>query len=147
MVRAFRSLGRFRWRGDGSFNAWLCAIARHVVLKAVEHKRQYPELLITDTVEADGPSPSKAMQRHERFDRLKAAMQGLSADHREVIQLARIEKLPFKEIAARMNRSPGAVKVLLLRALRELKRGFGETESLHLPDRSFGLGGGADAEQ
>ena len=87
------------------------------------------------------------MQRGERVDRLKAAMHRLSADHREVIHLARIQKLPFKEIATRMNRSPGAVKVLLLRALRELKRSFGETESLHLPDRSLGLGGGVDEER
>ncbi len=65
-------------------------------------------------------------------------------DHREVIQLARIEKLPFREIAARMHRSPGAVKLLLLRALRELKQRFGETESLHLPDRSLKCEGGND---
>ena len=78
--------------------------------------------------------------------RLQAAMERLSADHRQVIRLARIEKLPFKEIASRMKRSPGAVKLLLVRALRELKRGFGDTESLHLPDRKLGSEGGSDVE-
>ena len=146
MVRGFKSLKRFRWRGEGSFNAWLCAVAKHVVLKAVEQRRQYQSLEITDSVPAAGASPSRAMRRDERFDRLQAAIHDLSADHREVIWLARIDKLPFKAIAVRMNRSPGAVKLLLLRALRELKQRFGDTRSLHLPDRRLECEGGADVE-
>ena len=146
MVRAFRSLERFRWRGTDSFYAWLCAIAKHVVLKAVEQGRRSRALEITNTVPAEGTSPSKALRRNERFDRLEAALVGLRADHQEVVRLARIEGLPIKAIAARMKRSPGAVKVLLLRALRELKRTFGETESLNLPDRSLKAEGGCDGE-
>ena len=147
MVRAFRSLERFRWRGKDSFCAWLCAIAKHVVLKSVDQGRRYRALEIANTVLADGPSPSTAMRRGERFERLESALQGLSHDHREVIKLARIEGLPIKEIGVRMNRSPGAVKVLLFRALGEPKRNFGDTESLHLPNRSLeGEGGGCDVE-
>lgn len=146
MVRAFRSLERFRWRGNDSFYAWLCAVAKHVVLKAVERGRRYQALEITSTVIAEGTSPSRAMQRDERFDRLEAAIQDLSPDYKEVVRLARIDGLPIKDIATRMNRSPGAVKVLLLRALRELKRNFGETESLHLPNRSLESEGGCDVE-
>ena len=53
-----------------------------------------------------------------------------------------IEGLKIKEIAERMNRSPAAVKQLLSRALVKLKASFGETESLHLPDRELRGEGG-----
>ena len=146
MVRAFRSLERFRWRGKGSFCAWLCAIAKHVVLKSLGQGQRYRALDIANKVLAEGPSPSTALQRGERFERLESALEGLSHAHRQVIRLARIDGLPIKEIAARMNRSPGAVKVLLFRALGELKRNFGDTESLHLPNRSLEREGGCDVE-
>ena len=77
------------------------------------------------------------LRRNERFDRLQESIDNLSAEYREVIVLARIEGLRIKEIAQRMNRSPDAVKKLLRRGLKKLRDGFGETESLHLPDRSL----------
>ena len=78
------------------------------------------------------------MRREERFERLEASLEKLSVDHREVILLTRVEGLTFAETAARMGRSPDAVKQLLYRALRELRSTFGETASLHLPDRRLG---------
>ncbi len=84
------------------------------------------------------------MQREERFERLEKALDGLSRDHREVIHLCRIEGLPFQEAARRMNRSADAVKMLLSRALEELKGKFGDTQSLHLPDRKLRSKGGGE---
>ncbi len=80
-------------------------------------------------------SPSKNVRRNERFDRLENALNNLSDDHRKVIVLARIERLGINDVARRMNRSANAVKKLLARALLELRQSFGDTESLHLPDR------------
>ena len=78
-------------------------------------------------------SPSRHLRREERFERLEDALTRLSPEHREVIVLARIERVRIKEIAKRMQRSPDAVKQLLVRALRKLRETFGDTESLHLP--------------
>jgi RNA polymerase sigma-70 factor (ECF subfamily) len=89
-------------------------------------------------------SAGRALRREERFERLEKALRGLSPDHREVIVLARIEGLQMKEIAERLGRSNSAVKNLLLRALKELKSSFGDTESFHLPDRSLKGKGGTD---
>ena len=73
----------------------------------------------------------------ERFDRLQEALDSLVPDQREVILLARIERVPMAEVAVRLRRSPGAVAQLLWRALKNLREQFGDTESLHLPDRRF----------
>ena len=75
------------------------------------------------------------MRRQERFDRLEAAVKQLAPEYRQVILLCRIEGLTSAEAAERLNRSPAAVRQLLLRALRELKQTFGDTESFNLPDR------------
>ena len=64
-----------------------------------------------------------------------AWLKTLSADHREVLLLSRIEGLSIQEVAERMDRSPDAVKKLLSRALNALRAAFGETESLRLPDK------------
>jgi DNA-directed RNA polymerase specialized sigma24 family protein len=64
----------------------------------------------------------------------------LKTDEREAVTLSRIEGLKMKEIAERMGRSPAAVKMLLFRGLKQLKKSFGDTESLHLPERSLDPG-------
>ena len=45
----------------------------------------------------------------------------LPADHREVIILRTLEGLPHEEVARRMGRTPGAVRMLWVRALAGLR--------------------------
>ena len=71
---------------------------------------------------------------------MQGALDSLSPDHRQVIVLARIRKLQVAEIGRRMKRSENAVKKLLARALDELRKRFGDTESLSLPDAGVCLG-------
>jgi RNA polymerase sigma-70 factor (ECF subfamily) len=133
---AFRSIGKFRWRDEESFYRWLGGIAEHHLLSSSQ-KKAWDEIRLTRDVSGAGLSPSKALRREERFDRLEDTLSSLSEEHRKVILLARIEGLPVAEIAARLKRSPGAVKMLLARALLRLKESFGDTESLGLPRRSL----------
>jgi len=140
LARAVRSFASFEDRGDGSLFRWLCSIGEHVILKAAELDRRKPMLTLRHEVEARGASPSKALRREERFDRLQAALDGLPEEYRQVIRLARIEGLPIRDVANRMDRSPAAVSMLLSRALRKLREGFGDTESLSLPRRELELG-------
>ena len=46
----------------------------------------------------------------------------LSADYREVIVLRNLQGLPFAEVAHRMGRSAGAVRVLWVRAVDQLRQ-------------------------
>ena len=143
-VRAFHSLDRFEWRGEESLRRWLESIATHVALDAVRNQQRRRVLQIDRDVPLDATSPSHGMRRQERFDRLRTSLETLSEDHRTVLMLSRIEGLSTAEVAARMERSESAVKNLLLRAARRLKRSFGDTESLSLGDEHFGDGEVAD---
>lgn len=147
LTRAFESLGRFEWQGDGSFLRWLLGIAENLIRAAADKQKRRAVLEIEQPASAPSQvSAGRALQREERFDRLEKAMQSLSPDHREVIVLARIQGLQIAEIAKRLGRSKSAVKNRLLRALKELKSLFGDTESFHLPDRRMTDQGGADGE-
>ena len=47
-------------------------------------------------------------------------MEGLSDAHREIILLRKFQELPFKEIAARLEKSEDGCRMLLARALTSL---------------------------
>jgi RNA polymerase sigma-70 factor (ECF subfamily) len=136
LARAFESMARSTWTGEEAFYRWLAGIAEHLIRNAAR-KRGWRPLEVARDPAAPGPTPSSGLRREERFERLQKALDGLSPDHKRALVLARLEGLPVKEIAARMERSTGAVKKLLARALAELKRRFGDTESFHLPDRAL----------
>ena len=116
-LRACRSFGSFHGKSERELRGWLSTIASHVVTDRARELRAQ---------KAD-------VRREERWERLSSAISALSPYHREVIRLARIEGLPMKEVAIRMGRSEKAASMLLVRAQRELRSIFGETESLSLP--------------
>jgi RNA polymerase sigma-70 factor (ECF subfamily) len=137
LVRALHSLQRFEWRGDDSFLRWLESIAIHVTLDAVRHQGRRTVLRIDRDPTGDVASPSKGLRRRERLDRLELSMKALSPDYRTVLRLARMDGLSIKEIAKQMGRSESAVHNLLLRATKQLRQSFGDTESLNLGDEHF----------
>ena len=156
LLRAFKDLKDFKPQGEKAFEAWLFAIARHIIqdrARYLQRKKRAsgrevhlasespsgkPIASPLDLLPATSvPSGATSLRREERLDRLEAALGSLSPEHCEVIQLARIEGLSMKEVAAKMGRSEAASSVLLVRAMRKLKAAFGYTESLHLPLRTL----------
>lgn len=136
-LRSLDSIEHFTWQGEDSFFRWLARIAEHLIWNAAQ-KHPRSELALTEDVKDSAVTPMTTMRREERLDRLKACVASLTADQKEVLQLSRIEGLPIKQIAERLSRSPGSVRMILFRALKNLKASFGDTESLHLPNRCLG---------
>jgi RNA polymerase sigma-70 factor, ECF subfamily len=67
-------------------------------------------------------SPSAHTSRREQAVLLADALEKLPADYREVFLLRNLEHIPFEEIAARMGRSSGAVRMLWTRAIAKLSQ-------------------------
>ena len=67
-------------------------------------------------------SPSSQAQRSERAARVADQLARLSSDYREVLVLRNLEGLPFPEVAQRMGRSAGAVRILWVRAVDQLRQ-------------------------
>ena len=136
-LRAFRSIETAKFDTEQSFFGWLATITERTTVDFARRAAARPISALDHEVPGRDVSPSRGLQREERFERLQRALDGLSPEHREVIILARLQGLPFREIAERMDRSHTAVANLLSRALAKLRCSFGDTESLHLPFRSL----------
>ena len=77
-------------------------------------------------VAASGPSPSQQVAAGEQADRVQRAMAALPEEYRRVLRLRYEEGLPFDEVAARMGRSPNAVRKLWARAVERLGQEMGD---------------------
>lgn len=162
LLRAFRSLPQFRGQTAAEFRGWLARIAHHAVIDGARRltaqkadcRREVPLLedrsgggeqppLLREPISPVTP-PSGNLRRLERLERLHEAIDTLSPDHREVVRLTFIDRLPAREVARRLGRSDKALSMLLLRALRSLREVFGGTSSLTLP-RGPRSGTSADA--
>lgn len=82
-------------------------------------------LELADRLLDPGSSPSAALQRQERRQRVRTALAALSERDREVLVLRHLEQLPPGEIAAVLGLSEGAVYTRHLRALRRLRELLG----------------------
>ena len=124
-LRAYQSLHRYRERG-WPFSAFLYQVARNAL---VDHYRSdRPE---TDLTEAEGlGTAARALDEDlvmaERIRTVQQAMIGLPSDYQEVIRLRVLLGLPTETAAQWMDRSEGAVRVMLYRALSALRAKLNE---------------------
>lgn len=118
---ALRGIGRYRDEGVG-FRAWLFRIAHHTVSNARRSRRRRPTQSIDQIGDRPDPAPGPARLavRADELRRVRRALAALPADRRSVVLLRFVDGLSSREIAAVLDRSEGAVRVLLHRALREL---------------------------
>ena len=113
---------------EANVGAWLVTLARRKIARILRDQvgvaardPRRERAIPTDLPVADRRSgPVTAADRKDQLALLSGALERLSPDHREVIILARFEKLQAKEVAERMGRSENAIHLLLGRALRRL---------------------------
>jgi RNA polymerase sigma-70 factor, ECF subfamily len=121
-VAALRAIGSFRDDG-ASFRAWLFRIAHNTVANAHRtraRKRTEPMDAIPAEPPAPDADPAGLALRAEEGRRIRAAVAGLPEDRRQVVLLRFADGLSAREIGAVLDRSEGAVRVLLHRALKDL---------------------------
>jgi RNA polymerase sigma-70 factor (ECF subfamily) len=133
LLEAHRGFDRFAGESPGQWLAWLRGIATHNALDAARGHRVaarrdagrerslHGAVGDGDPAADPGSSPSQRVLRWEREWHLAAAVDRLADDHRRVIELRHIERLPFDEVARRMDRSAGACRMLWMRALEQLR--------------------------
>jgi RNA polymerase sigma-70 factor (ECF subfamily) len=145
MLEAHRGFERFQGATEAEWLAWLRRILDHNAADFVRRYRGTGKRQVGKEVPlaggrssdvgcpepaADQESPSSAAARHEGELALANALAQLTPDHREVIVLRNLQRLPFDDVAKRMNRSRPAAQMLWMRAiqkLQELMNGGGDT--------------------
>ena len=140
-LEACRDFGQFEGTSAAQWRAWLRRILANNLAALVEKHVQARKRDVRRQVSLDpkpvapgdsaaGPgvaltspmsSPSAQAQQHEATAVLADRLARLPAPYREVLRLRNLEGLPFEEVARRMGRTPGAVRVLWVRALDRLR--------------------------
>ncbi len=147
---AHRDFVQFRGKTSGEFLAWLrrilvnnlCRVVeQHVLAEKRDVRREVSMERLASALEQStarleavlpdpGSSPSAGAHRREMEIVLADQLAELPTDYRDVIVLRHIEALPFEEVARRMERSSGAVRMLWLRAVKSLRERL-ESRGIH----------------
>ena len=144
MLAAHRDFEQFRGQSEPEFLAWLRQILINCLHRAIDvhvkaKKRDVRCEISIEQMDAaldgsavdfanvladPGPSPSASARQRERAVDLANQLAGLKADYRDVIVLRNLQGLSFEEIAERLDRKPGTVRMLWLRAIEKLKSAY-----------------------
>ncbi len=124
-LSALKGLPGFEERSSvgSSFRVWLFRIARNAISnqrRTMARRREAPAALAEQLPAELGPD-GVALRREERAEAWSAVAR-LPADRRRAVILRYVEEMSTAEIAAVMERSEGAVRVLLHRALKSVAR-------------------------
>jgi RNA polymerase sigma-70 factor, ECF subfamily len=113
----------------GALGPWLMAVARN---RAIDYLRSAGGRgrNALELEEADHPSLYTNMERDllasDKARMIRAALEKLAPNQREVIELAYFEGLTQTEMAERMGQPLGTVKTWVRTALKNLREEFGE---------------------
>ena len=141
LVSALGGLKDFTYKNEGDFLRWLARITQNQLRdnmdKLYTNKRDIRKEV---RLENYGPTtgggfagnpgpiaattPSVIMSKKEDLDKLEKAIDQLKPDYKEVIVLAKIDGLSYKEIADKLGKTIDSVAHLLSRAMLALTDAF-----------------------
>jgi RNA polymerase sigma-70 factor (ECF subfamily) len=138
IIEAWKGWDEFRGEEEPQRRAWLRQILAHQMANlarqyagtkkrdvsrevAMQQSLAQSAAKLENVLPADVSSPSHRAIRGEQQLQIAGALEQLSEDYRTVIVLRHIDDLSHADIARQMNRSEGAVRMLWVRALAQLR--------------------------
>ncbi len=127
-LKAFQGLPRFKQ--DSTFYSWLYRIASNCSVDYLRKQKRRKVLMFGELPpDADNtlqmtqmsPSPAEMIENDELGRIIRKAVRQLSPGERRVFKMRYQQELPIKEIAVRLNKSEGTVKVQLYHTRQKLQ--------------------------
>ncbi len=143
LILALGGLQDFTYKDEGDFLRWLSKIAENRLRDILDgfhaDKRDVDKEIplkkegrstAGGSIGAAGPvrdtTPSVILGKKEALDRLEKALDKLKPEYKEIIVLKKIEGLSHAEIAERLGKNTGAVRMLLARAMAAVTLTYGQ---------------------
>jgi RNA polymerase sigma-70 factor, ECF subfamily len=109
------------YRGEGEFVSWLLAIARHKAADALRVRQTSLSLEAADTLASSQPTPDQVVEARLRLDEVARALRSIAPERAEALALRVVGGLSAAEAGAVMGKSEAAVKMLVSRAMHDLR--------------------------
>ena len=123
-VKALEALPRYEARGI-PFGGWLFRLARNAVIDQVRTRRDHLSLVSAMTRETEDDGPEARATLLDDLAMVARAVEDLTDDQREVIELRFFAGLSVLEAATAMGRQEGTIRGLQFRAIAALRRSLG----------------------
>jgi RNA polymerase sigma-70 factor, ECF subfamily len=120
------------YRGEASFRAWLCGIARKKCLKLIEGKRRRDKKLVLLQGGEPSQSAEEILQQRQRAERARAALEEVKPSEREALLLRYQCELDYGAVASACAIDEAAARKRVSRGLlrlREVLAGVSELEA------------------
>jgi RNA polymerase sigma-70 factor (ECF subfamily) len=140
----FRKIRDFEPRPDGGFHAWLVRIAERRLSDLIDAQRcakrgggripvalptnpEYSTVIgLLELVATHSRTPSRVASELEAVAAVQDALATLTNEQREAVSFRYLEELPMADVAQRMQRSEGAVRMLCTRGVAALREQLGD---------------------
>ncbi len=128
--KVVHNLKKYKQKPGASFKSWIYAIAHNQI---IDFYRKQKELLGSDQIEENffnklpdkkGKKPDEHFIKKEETETIKKALKKLSPIHREILELKFLEEFSNKEISKIIGKTEGNIRIMQLRALREIRKFF-----------------------
>lgn len=128
--KVVQNLSKYQNKKGSRFKSWIYRIAHNQV---IDFYRKQKELLGEDGLEEDffvnlpdekNDNPEEGILKSEEYEKLHQVMGALSPAHREILELKFLEEFSNMEISQITGKSEGSIRLMQLRALRELRKRF-----------------------
>jgi RNA polymerase sigma-70 factor (ECF subfamily) len=117
-----------RWliRSPEKFPAWLCATTRNRACDLLrKHRAEVHIEEIVEMADEGMPCPSANLRETERNGAVQRLLKTLPENHRTAVMLLFMEGMKYEEIEKAMGLSNGALRGILARAMKTLRKGIG----------------------
>ncbi len=128
-LRALKALDRFE-AARSTARAWLFTIARNLIIDHHRRRARHPEQpLETENEPLSEERLEMAMESHAVSEAVRAALEELNEEQRQVLTLKFFSGMSNAEVAAVMGKKEGAINAMQYRALNRMgkvleKRGW-----------------------
>ena len=105
------------YMGRSSFRTWLFGIGRHLALRQLRRRREFP----SHEVGEEGGSPESELLRSERQRQLYEALERLNPEYRQVLYLIYFEEMSAEDAARVMGKTRKQIYNLTERGKKALR--------------------------
>ncbi len=129
-LKVVQNLKKYTPQKNAGFSAWIFKIAHNSIIDFYRKKKELlgleneegEENFFTNIADDEEMQPDEIMNRQLEAEKIHEILKELPALHRTILELKFLEGLSNTEIAVITGKTEGNVRVIQLRALREMRK-------------------------